>query len=465
MIKVLLIAPCKTNSNTVNWGCPPLGIHRLAGYIRSECEYVSEVKVFDPAIDGIPSDDDLKGYYYIGFSPLDETLAEDIKLINRASIANPDAILIVGGVEATLNYQTILEKTKVEWIVTGYGEQAIVDIINETSGDIPGTIRRIFAKPTSESELELYFDNLSFTDMNYPAYWEETAKLYDYDNSDNIKTVRLISSTHCNRGCAFCSVTQWQKYSSGGIHKPAMLSADYLIKLITRIRKEIPETRNIYFCEDDACQDFNRIKKICEWNHGSDLRFLMQTHLTRATDELIDILAYGNTYHLTLGIENASMKILKSFNKSQPINRVPHVIDKCLSTGIEPYLLIILFAPEATIEDLFINIKTLNEWIDLGANVSIEPYCMPYRGAPLYETLHEFEYDVVDLGNNLKLKRALRILPDDLNVRNVMMKFRSQWDAYKNEHAVKHQYKGNTGRLMLKLLEEIIARCGYGGIK
>jgi hypothetical protein len=214
----------------------------------------------------------------------------------------------------------------------------------------------------------------------------------------------------------------------------------------------------LYLCDDDSCQDRERIEKFCEWSHDSGLRILIQTHLSRVDDALIETLAYGNVKHLTLGIENASDHVLKSFYKPQDLSKVPHVIEKCLEHGITPYLLIILFAPEATMEDLHINIKTLTEWMDLGAQVSIEPFCMPYRGAPLFESLHEFEYDVVEIDKHTSLKRALRILPDDPQVREVMQSFKAEWPDYKQNHAEKHQFKGQTGKLMIQLLKDIIER-------
>ena len=463
MKKILLIAPCKLNSNEVNWGAPPLGIYRLAHYLEREGRDIDIINVFDPAILGLPNANDLTGYDFIGFSPLDETLADDIKIMNLASQVNPNATLICGGVEATLNYQTILEKTKVEWIVTGYGETAFNAIIGGHK-DIQGTIHRQYSKPTTSNDIAEFYDTLRFSDMGYEKYWKETEKLYgDHADLDSIRTVRLVTSSGCNRGCAFCSVTQWQKYSTGGVFKPAILEVDDLINLVKRVKEEVPDMRTVYFCEDDFCQDRERVEEFCRWSRNSGLRYLIQTHLSRVDYPLLAELALGGIEHLTLGIENASDNVLKSFHKQQDLSKVPHVIEKCLSLGITPYLLIILFAPESTLMDLKINIEVLSQWMDIGAKVSIEPFCMPYRGAPLYESLHDFEYDVVQIDKHTKLKRALRILPDDLAVRDIMLTFKKQWPEYKKEHAEKHQFKGETGKLMLQLLKQIMEGAAFYG--
>ncbi len=82
---------------------------------------------------------------------------------------------------------------------------------------------------------------------------------------------------------------------------------------------------------------------------------------------------------------------------------------------------------------------------------------MPYRGAPLYESMHDFEYHVERIpGTSQVLKQGDIILPDDPEVRAVMEQFRALWPDCKGQHAAKHEYKGQTGRLMVDLLGAIL---------
>jgi radical SAM superfamily enzyme YgiQ (UPF0313 family) len=384
-----------------------------------------------------------------------------MELMNRVAKDNPEAVLICGGVEATLNYQTILEKTPIEWIVTGYGEEALTDIIDGIKTSIPGTIRRVYSESLEEYTLGHYFSHLDFSKLNYETYWKQTAALYKNPNYEDINTVRLVTSSHCNRGCAFCSVTQWQKAAVGRLSKPAMLDADELKLVVSKVIKQVPDVRTVFFCEDDFCQDRKRVEEFCEWSKDTSIKYLVQTHLSHVDYDMIQTLKKGRVRHLTLGIENASMNVLKSFHKIQNLELVPDVIKWCIDAGINPYLLIILFAPASTIEDLKTNVKVLREWSNMGASISIEPVTMAYRGSPFWESLHDFEYDVIKVSPGINLKRALRILPDDPDARKVQLEFCERWPEYLKSKELSHAFKGKTSKHMTDLLEEILNEYNY----
>ena len=149
--------------------------------------------------------------------------------------------------------------------------------------------------------------------------------------------------------------------------------------------------------------------------------------------------------------------MLAAFRKPQKLENVPRIIDWCNAWGIVCYLLIILFAPTSTIADLRLNCQKIREWTDAGGVISIEPFTMPYHGAPLYNSLHDFEWQQtrIDQSNDI-LKQAKIILPDDPGVRTVMDSFRREWPAYRDANTPAHAFKGVTGILMITLLEQLL---------
>lgn len=419
----------------------------------------AEVRVWDPAIAGLPQGADFEGYDYIGFSPLAETLAEDLRAMREAGRANPAATLIAGGVEATLDYQTILEKTRVEWIVLGYGERALAEIVGGCES-VAGTTRRRFGEPVTIADLREFYGSQDFSRMDYPAYWRQTERMYEAPDLDSIRTVRLVTSTHCNRGCAFCPVMEWQKQATGAVRPVAVLPTEDLIQLVSRVKSEVPEVRTIFFCEDDFCQSRSRVEGFCEWAKGSGLGYLVQTHLARLDQALIGTLASGGTRYLQLGIENASSRVLQSFGKPQDLTKVPQVIEWCAKAGVECCLLVILFAPSATMDDLRLNCAVLPRWMEMGASLGVEPYTYPYRGAGLWESAHDFEHEVLEIGQDAVLKRAVRIVPDDPAVRRVMRTFGDRWPSYLADRGPTHRFKRALGGLMVELLAEILEETG-----
>ncbi len=455
---LLFVGPTKATTGIANWAAPHLGLHMLAAWVRRQTDV--RVTVYDPSVDGPVPHELYRQAQWVGFSLTNETLPEDIAEILSAQRVNPKAVLVIGGVEATLNYQEVLDRTAVEWVVLGSGQEAIVSIIRGAT-QIPGTIHRYFNEAPLDAKLWQYYEALDFGQIGYQDYWRRTAALYDTPNLDDVHTVRLVTSTHCNRGCAFCSVTQWQRLATGRHCRPARLSAEQLLQLVNRVKSELSDTRTIYFCEDDFCLSRERVDAFCEHSAGLGLSYLIQTHSSRVDEPLISVLRRGGVRHLTLGIENVSPDVLRSFGKWQDLERVPRIISWCKGAEIRPYLLIILFAPSSKMTDLRLNVDVLRRWIDQGATVSIEPFTMPYRGAPLFTSEHEFLWRISPIeGGVAPIKSPSVILPDDPDVRTVMLNFRRQWPGYRETHAPCHQFKGETGTLMLDLLDDILKGSG-----
>jgi len=237
-----------------------------------------------------------------------------------------------------------------------------------------------------------------------------------------------------------------------------MLTAGEVIQMVAKVKSEVPTAETIYFCEDDFCQSRNRAEDFCDVSADLGLTYLVQTHSSRVDEELIKTLARGGVRHLTLGIENASPNVLKLFRKPQDLDKIPKVIGWCKDARIVPYLLIILFAPNSTIEDMKLNHRILSEWITMGATVSVEPFTMPYRGAPLYDSEYDFGWSVVEIpGSDHKVKHPTVIYPNDPECRRLMEAFQSEWPRYKTNYAPKHSFKGETGKLMIDLLGTLLS--------
>ena len=161
-----------------------------------------------------------------------------------------------------------------------------------------------------------------------------------------------------------------------------------------------------------------------------------------------------------MGVENCCDHCLKSFNKPQRLDKIPAIIDACKSLGIRPYILIILFPAVSTIPCLWKNYNTLTRWIELGATISIESNLMAYRGADLYTSPHEMLYTSIDVGHHHRIRYPIRILPDDPEAREIQRKFNQEWPQYLESQEVAHSFKGATGRLMVRLLGDILRRNG-----
>lgn len=453
MNRVLLVSATPTRKKHAhsNWAAPPVGLHRIAAHLRGK----AAVDVYDPLLD--TDEPDWSSYQMIGFSPTGETLPGDIDLMNRVGRVAPKARLLAGGPEATMNYQTIMDCSRVSTVVFGYGEYAMRDIVGwGPKRALDGTVSLFRGRRTTPLDMAAWFEAMSFADCRYEEYWRQTADRVPDAALNDVRTVRLVTSTHCNRGCSFCSVTAWHKQAAGGIVAPVVMGGEEVAKLVRHVADDLPEVRTIYFCEDDFCCSKERVLDFCASDRLPDgITYLVQTHSSHADDETIGTLAKAGCRHLTLGIENGSEKILRDLGKPQDLSRVPHIIDSCLAAGIKPYLLFILFTPTATMEDIAVNVDAIQRWQTLGATVSVEPFTMAYRGSKLHDSRHECEYEVCE-GEGWRFKRSTIVLPDDPKVRDLMFRFRDAWELHIGNLAAGGRMKGATGIQMVGTLRGML---------
>lgn len=451
MKSVLLVGPSMEQNSRCNWAGPHLGLHRLAAYLRHETG--AEVELVDPSME-CPQ---FAGWDCIGFSPIHHTLAADIAMMQRARFENPACLLVAGGVEATLNPGVLLSHTDIDFIITGEGERPLAQLLSgEPLSGISGLIYRRRAEPTSGEQLLEAYRNMDFGAMGYETYWEQTASLYESPPWSDIRTVRLVTSTHCNRNCAFCSSTRWHRTAVGRHVPTAYIDADGVLSLIRKIESELPAAEKIYFCDDDFCFLRERIEQICAKSKGARLSYIVQSHISDLDADLLDTLSSGGVVKVNIGVENASQRILNDLNKPQDISRVPMLIEESRRRGITLSILLILFTPTVTVDDLRLNLRVARKWMDSGAIVSIEPYTWPLTGTTLVESrLHQIEYSLAQIPMGGSIKIAERILPDDPEARKVLETFTEVWNV-RLATVAGHRFKAAISMEMLDVLEQVL---------
>ena len=469
MKKVLLISPLSEQySGIQNYGVPSIGVHRIASFLTSHGQ---DVTLYDCNIHG-----DIEPYLNLGFvdgvqqkydiigiSILNDTLPLSLKMFIRLGKQFPNALLVAGGAEAIVNYEAVFDNSPCNIIVLGEGELPMLNLCNDKPlGEIKGLITRNPGTEITNDLLWDYYKDIDFVKMGWREYWEKNRDTNDPNNKDNV--VRLVTSSHCNRGCSFCSLTRLHEFSCGKKVKPAVLTSDQINILIDRILVQLPETTHIYFVEDSILPTISRADDFCKAlsKYKGRLKFLVQTETDKVSKEILQKLADCDIIHITFGVENCSPRIRKAMGKPQNPEKIENIINWCKELKIRCYYLIILFSPESTIDDLVINYKTLKRWQEEGnVTVSVEPFMMPYKGAGIYYSNYDFGYKTVELENGRTLKHPYIIYPGDPAVRDIMMKFKELLPKYlddfnKQENHI-HRSKDHTGKVMIKLLGDLLA--------
>lgn len=463
MNKILLIAPLSAEYSGVrNYGVPSIGVHRLASFLGAHGQQVS---VYDSNIDK-ESDYLPRKYNIIGISILNDTLALSLEMFIKLRQLHPDSLLVAGGAEAILNYQEIFDNTDVDVVVLGEGELPMLALCDGVNPEkIAGIIYRNRAKEVTNDLLWDYYKDIDFIKMGWREYWRRNELVGDSAANAKEQFVRLVTASHCNRGCSFCSVTRMHEFACGRRVPPAYLSGAQIEVLLNRIIEQLPETTGVYFVEDSILPTMKRLDDFCNTlkKFKGRLKFLVQTETDKTTREVVEKLADAGVIHISFGVENCSPRIRKLMHKPQNEERIENIISWCNEFGIRCYYLIILFSPESTLEDLDINYQTLTRWQNEGkVTVSVEPFMMPYRGAEIYNGDYDFGYKTTALSNGKILKHPYIIYPKDPQVRLLMEEFKVKTPLYleraKQETGHQHISKDYTGKVYVKLLGDVLSK-------
>jgi len=457
---VLLIPPLTEQHTGIrNFGIPSLGVHRIACYLRS---YGYNVDIYDCNLDG--SFDEWskdKNFDIIGISILADTLFPSLIIIRILKVKYPFSLIVAGGIETTLNYQEIIEKSPVDAVVLGEGEEPMLKICEGIPlENIQGLVVKKPASPITNEKLWEYWDKVDFRQMPYRKYWEYNRGLHEEESGETEPLVRLVTSSHCIKNCSFCSVKSWHQAACNKNVSPAFLSANQIGILLERIKEQLPETKRIYFVEDDVLVTRKRGYELLPIFKKYPFKYLLQTSTPKITEDLVYKFAEANVVHITFGVESASEYLRNQFRKPQSSEKIEKIIKWCKNANIHCYYLVILFPPATRIADLIISYETLSRWIKEGVTISIEPVVMPYRGAPIWE--NENHDTVYEIKNGFK--QPLYLLPDDPETNMFTRIFLERWPKFKEkkmrEDNQKHIFKGAIGSWYVELLGKMLKQRG-----
>ena len=183
MKKVLRVGPSTPRAITdLRFVTSPLGVHYIATYLNA---YGHKAEVYDCNIalnNGKSFADTVKGddWDIIGFSCLEACIEYDIARIHEAKRLKPKVLLVAGGTGASLNYQTLFEKSPLDIVILAEGEVPMLDLCEDVYfQEIDGIVFRKYAKVLNQGEWKDIRKDLDVEAMIADKYWERTASLND----------------------------------------------------------------------------------------------------------------------------------------------------------------------------------------------------------------------------------------------------------------------------------------------
>ena len=490
--------------STFNFGAPSLGPWRLAHYLQANSQYVDvwdcntspglKIPSPDPTssrdrsevlaeafVAGMEADYDLSSYEWIGFSVLSDTLPSTLGVINLVRKKYPNAKLIGGNHEATVNLNDCIGKSSLNGVILADAEEPMLALMRGTAPSaVPGVLWRNFNPQPSREKFEEWNRAIRWGDLPFSEYWSRTLSLYDLDSMDEEERLSKIYEVHCVRvhsivacqlACTYCSVANTRRIASGST-KPTItnLSPGALEENLLAIKRDVPGVMTIYDSSDEAwlgrgraeeyLATLERIQPVMDAGLPRGLRYLIQCRSQDLDEEIIRRAGAVGVRHLTVGIESPIERVRKSIKKPQSEELIRNIIRWGTQYDVAIYGLFIMFLPDIRFEELRTAVEHWRIYEALGATISVEPMCMAYLGTTMHDDPDNFVEHVgypIPFSGGKRLKWATLIWPHDRRVCAVLQWFRSHVDALIEEARKKaghaHTFKWFTGKITVDCLE------------
>ena len=417
-----------------------------------------------------------KPWDIIGFSILDATIEYDISKIITARKLTPKTLLVGGGSQATLNYQTLFDKSPLDMVILGQDPFALLRIANEETFSLykpksaTGIVMRNHAKPVTTEEWTDWAFELDFEAMHQDLYWKKTASLYDNPQFQDINTFRLFMHNFCPVNCAYCTLTGLQRAATGVPTKAVGLSGDHTVEIIQKVLARYPDTHQIFFCDDDFLltpqweRGFTEavIAAKADGRLPEKLGFICLTNINRLDQEAIERCAKAGFRVLSIGVESVSQWKLNSMNKPQTPERIWRVTQQILDAGIKPYYTLLIHTPYERPEDMVVDINGFRRMGEMGVGLSIEPYLMPLHGTIYFEADVPTRYKVIPIeGSHETIKKGSAWMPVRQDSLAVFEKFEKYFPRFKKwryakEATIRHKEKNYYSHTILDAQELIL---------
>jgi len=328
-------------------------------YLGTAIEDTHEVKIYDRNLN---SNDQaflkfLKEYNpdIIGLTSVVSTILFDLihlgKLIKKVS---PKKIIIVGGVHATVDPDSLLKEPYVDYVLRGEGEEAFLefcDIFDKDPKKLKG-LKNINKNPLGP-----------FIDMN-------KLKLPNYNllDLDKYQKFYINLTRGCIGNCRFCyNVQMWGKNCKPYVRAYSIERTIELMRRVVEVYK-----RKMFFIIDDNFLFFKqRCIKVCNFLKKYPVSFYTVSRADDVNEEVLDALKKAGCHTLAIGVESGSEKILDLLNKKVTIQQNINAIRLCKKYKIKCDALFMIGLPTENIKDLNETVSFIKKYNPDVANMHI----------------------------------------------------------------------------------------------
>jgi radical SAM superfamily enzyme YgiQ (UPF0313 family) len=363
MTKVLLIQP-NYNIDSKDKMTPwmPIALVELATYIKEkgheaiildrnihpeESILLNKIKEFNPDI--------------IGMTCYTSLVIKDVLNIAKLTKENSKALVIIGGIHATLEPKSLLDIPDIDFVVRGEGEMPLLEICN------------IIKEKGIDKEAIAKVQNVNYNDM-FPLLDLKTVPMPDYDLLEvkQYRTPTFYTSRGCMGQCKFC-------YNRG--RRLRFYDTDKVIKVMTGVIEKY-NIKEFTIADDNFATLGERTERICDALSKYDVIFQCFLRADQAHEEVIKNLKKAGCWVILFGFESGSQRVLDFINKRTLVEQNAKAISMCHKYNIFVEGSFIVGLPTETEDEMKETMAFIDKYKPDSADINI---FKPFPHTDLYE--------------------------------------------------------------------------------
>lgn len=322
----------------------------------------------------------------------------DVIEISKKIKQETNAVIMVGGVHATLLPETLLTTKEIDYCVIGEGEYTTLEIVkhvlnNENNNNREneknkkknlirnikgiaynngGKIVKTPARPLIQNLDELPF----------PAFHKVNMKYYTKPNPQIIRGVPLsgfyvFTSRGCPYRCRYC--VNKNMFGRSIRFRSAKNVVDEIEFLVRKYKLD-----GVYIYDDTFAVNINLTKAICDEIIKRKLNIIWacETRVNLINEPLLKMLKKAGCVQIDFGIESGSETQLKQLQKDITLEQIRKAFELCKKYKMRTLANFMINLPNETSEDIEYTRKLIKE---IKPNITLINVTTPFPGSDLFE--------------------------------------------------------------------------------
>lgn len=353
-MKILLINPSYTTSVGLSLSyAEPLGLAYIAASVEKSEKH--EVEIFDAIgeatsyqkkgnnlLIGLAEEESLKiistktfDVLGVSITRLADNFFDIINFLTKLRERYPKIPIVIGGPEATLEYEAYMSHGIIDFVVLGEGEETIVELLDALSGEkeLSSVLGLVYRDEAGNIVKNTLRPPLDINKINWPA--RHLLPLNNYLKNKTLHMLEpaasILTSRSCPANCRFCNIKAiWGRQWRGRSPYDVVSEIYYLVKNYG--------VREILIQDDNFMANPKRVEAICDEiiNRKLDIVWQVQPGLALwlLTKDLVTKMRGSGLHTLCPQIETGNQKTLTYINKKINFKHAQEIIQHANKLGM-----------------------------------------------------------------------------------------------------------------------------------